>query len=239
MKNLLPVSETFFSIQGEAVSAGQPSLFMRLGGCNLLCNGSWVCDTIPVWKKFQKKTFDEICSEWEEKKWISRLKDRAHLIITGGEPMLHKKILPDFRDFFVEKYKFYPYTEIETNGTIIPENNLFYNQLNVSPKLSNSGMPRDKRYIYESLRWFSKEAIKHAHCIFKFVVTSTSDWDEISNDFINQFSIPNNRVWLMPGADTTDKLNENTKKVAELAIEKNVNFSSRLQVAVWGKVTGV
>ena len=40
MNNInLAISEIFFSIQGEGKTVGIPSVFVRLGGCNLICGG--------------------------------------------------------------------------------------------------------------------------------------------------------------------------------------------------------
>ncbi len=41
----LAVSEVFYSIQGEGITTGVPSVFVRLGGCNLMCGG--IDDTDP------------------------------------------------------------------------------------------------------------------------------------------------------------------------------------------------
>ena len=64
MNHKLAISEVFYSIQGEGKTVGIPSVFVRLGGCNLMCGGmgtqfdgelhngaEFRCDTIEVWMK--------------------------------------------------------------------------------------------------------------------------------------------------------------------------------------------
>jgi Organic radical activating enzymes len=45
---MIPVSEIFYSIQGEGKFVGVPSLFLRFAGCDVGC--IW-CDTKEVWMK--------------------------------------------------------------------------------------------------------------------------------------------------------------------------------------------
>ena len=60
----LSISEVFYSIQGEGVTMGIPAVFLRLGGCNLLCKSDkWVCDTIEVWQKSKAIEFEDILPE--------------------------------------------------------------------------------------------------------------------------------------------------------------------------------
>ena len=37
--DILLISEHFYSIQGEGSTVGAPSIFLRLGTCNLTCGG--------------------------------------------------------------------------------------------------------------------------------------------------------------------------------------------------------
>src|SRR5215208_6307996 len=139
----LIVSEVFYSIQGEGQTIGIPAVFLRLGGCNILCKSdSWTCDTIDVWKKGKITKFENVLgNEQESINNMSYLSMGAHLIITGGEPMMHKNAIILYLNWFRETYKFTPIVEIETNGTIIPDRILLdkIDYWNVSPKLSNSG----------------------------------------------------------------------------------------------------
>ena len=76
-----PIMEYFYSVQGEGVFVGQPSFFIRMGGCDVGC--VW-CDVKDSWdaEKHPKLSIDFLLEEAE--KYPSRL-----LIITGGEPAMY------------------------------------------------------------------------------------------------------------------------------------------------------
>src|ERR1700756_1771162 len=78
------IAEIFFSIQGEGILAGIPSVFVRSSGCNLRC--SW-CDTpYTSWKpEGAEMTVPEI---------VDRVKSFSarHAVITGGEPMIARGV---------------------------------------------------------------------------------------------------------------------------------------------------
>ena len=58
MSNLLErvaVRECFYAVQGEGARAGEPTVFVRVAGCNLNC---WFCDT--DWQYGDKFTVPEV-----------------------------------------------------------------------------------------------------------------------------------------------------------------------------------
>src|SRR5437870_11428898 len=75
------IAEVFHSIQGEGRLTGVPSVFVRTSGCNLRC---WFCDTpYTSWRpEGEQLAVDEIVRRVEA--WEAR-----HVVITGGEPLLH------------------------------------------------------------------------------------------------------------------------------------------------------
>ena len=100
------VPEIFHSLQGEGVSAGKPSVFVRFSQCNLHC--LW-CDTAYTWnflgtefahrddlpgapKKFDRtaETVDVSVDALTER-LISQPCRR--IIFTGGEPLLQQREL--------------------------------------------------------------------------------------------------------------------------------------------------
>lgn len=102
----LKINEIFFSVEGEGGRQGQPTIFVRLSGCNLSCD---FCDT-----KSAREEGQEINQETILSKIVGfRKKYKADWVsITGGEPLLQ-----DIRPL-VEKLKKAGFKiQIETNGT--------------------------------------------------------------------------------------------------------------------------
>lgn len=261
MSNELPIAEQFYSIQGEGPYAGTPAVFLRTAGCNLACGGhenlkrdkedwepegnaTWVCDTMDVWTSAQEKIGPrDLVTEFENRGWASVLDDGAHLILTGGEPLIpsRQEQLAKFLSAYVERNDM-PYVEVETNGTRKPESNLdrFVNLYNVSMKLENSGMPYSQRVNHDALNFFTGQyqRIGDSTTMFKFVVSDDDDIDEIET-LIDSHGIPSKQVSLMPAGQRQEQIRETYPKVMEICKEKNYTFSPRLHVDAWNKQTGV
>lgn len=238
----LAVSETFYSIQGEGITTGYPAVFLRLGGCNLMCGGwgtqkdselhdgaTWRCDTIEVWMKSKGKEFDDIF----DNECKVALQCGAHLVITGGEPLMQQDKLMYFIKYLRQGIPNL-YIEVETNGTIAPTNAMLnlVNQWNCSPKLSNSGMLYDKRVNAEALHIFNQH-----NTIFKFVISNEEDWEEVLKDYYNK--IDKNKVWLMPSGSSQKELKKTKLIVSQICKANTIKFSNRLHIELWNKKTGV
>ncbi len=136
---------------------------------------------------------------------------------------------------------------VETNGTIIPgegleitlkdgakilrsamENSEF-NKFNwvVSPKLSNSHQEINERSLSY---WADKD-----FCIFKFVICSHSDLDEVLQ-IINKFKIDKRKVYIaFEGTTLQSQLNT---ALVDKIVKLGFNFSPRLQILFWGEAKG-
>jgi 7-cyano-7-deazaguanosine (preQ0) biosynthesis protein QueE len=222
--------EVFASVQGEGVSAGLPSTFVRLATCNLRC--SW-CDTAYTWdwERFERSEQVMECDveSLADAVWALAPKN---VVITGGEPLIQKRNLVAFVERLKrEGYRF----EVETNGTISPgELAELIDQWNVSPKLRNSGNEGLERLPETSLRDF---AVRE-NAFFKFVVDSPEDLAEVE-DLRSRFTIPAGRVVLMPQGTTAAELNAKSPWLAELCTQRGYRFSSRLHILIWGDKRGV
>ena len=243
MKQRLAISEVFYSIQGEGKTMGIPSVFVRLGGCNLMCGGmgtqfdgelhndaEWRCDSIEVWMKAQSKEYKDILPQ----DCIEAIKNDAHIIITGGEPLMQQTSIIGFIEYIKKEIKSDVFFEVETNGTILPKQELLesINLWNCSPKLSNSGMEDNVAFIPNVIKTLNEQ-----NTIFKFVVNSKKDWNEIENKYLP--IIDKKKIYLMPSGESQELLNENKLNVVELAIKNYLNFTTRMHIEIWNKKTGV
>jgi organic radical activating enzyme len=243
----IAVSEYFYSIQGEGSTMGVPSVFLRLSACNLMCGGAgtqndkklhdgakWRCDSIEVWTQSKKYRINELVDKFENEGILHKISMGASLIVTGGEPLMQEKSISDLiHQITIEKGIDLKRVEVETNGTIRPFNSYAY--FNVSPKLSNSGMPKEKRIVEDAMKFHSANPTS----IFKFVLTEESDFKEMMDDFILPYEIPRTKVWLMAGADNQETLRERAPLISKLAMDHSFNYSSRMQIELWNKTVGV
>ncbi|MSQ92803.1 MAG: 7-carboxy-7-deazaguanine synthase QueE [Gammaproteobacteria bacterium] len=79
----LKVTETFYSLQGEADAVGWPTFFIRLTGCPLRCQ---YCDTAYAFEGGEWRSLEVIVEE-------ALASGARHVCVTGGEPLAQKGCL--------------------------------------------------------------------------------------------------------------------------------------------------
>lgn len=240
----IPVSESFYSLQGEGPTTGYPSVFLRLAGCNLMCGGqgtqfdgelhngaTWRCDTLEVWTQATMKSFEDTIDE----ECKQALRNGANLILTGGEPTMNEGKLNHYIDWVRNTFNPDCYVEVETNGTITPSKGFRdrVNQFNVSPKLSNSGNEKTTRYKPETIKVLNQ----HEGTVFKFVISDMKDYGELVEDYVD--IVDHSKIWLMPAGENQQLLNNSKQVVAEMAKKYNYKLTNRLHIEIWDKKTGV
>ena len=271
----LLISSDFYTVQGEGISSGIPSYFVRFGICNLTCGMSraytnalakaqlledgeifvgdlhaegkatWTCDSTSQWLwRGEDKEFDYLINRWKEEGVYEDIKNGlVHIIWTGGEPTIkgHQEAIINFTNHWMSRYldrnDVHPFYEIETNGTVVIDVKLFnmLDQINCSPKLSNSGMTEKQRIVPEAI-----ERIKqHKNYQFKFVISTEDDVLELFRDFVEPFNIPLKNVVCMPGLDDASNFEERTRFVMEMAKKYRFRGLTRLHIAAWNKTLNV
>jgi organic radical activating enzyme len=209
--------EIFKSRQGEGPHAGKEAIFLRLALCNLHC--VW-CDTKYSWYGGNEVGVLEVFRRIVE---MSN-NEVKHLVVTGGEPLLWRRELSRLLSMVRDLGYF---IEVETNGTISPGELVYLvDEFNVSPKLSNSGLPIRVRFNEKALMDF----VRSSKAVFKFVVDKPTDLEEVLW-FINRFRIPKDRVYLMSQCITTEEcLRKDEEVTRPMAIKLGVNYTPRLHI---------
>jgi len=229
------ISEMFSdTIQGEGISMGVNSVFIRFMDCTLNC--TW-CDSKSVWRFGNPYSIGEIFEIWEQNGVIDKFKEGHHLILTGGSPLRQQIQIISLIERFIEKYGFKPYIEIE-NEAVLPVHEKmvnFIDQYNNSPKLESSGNTTRARFKEQVLR----ELSSYDNSWFKFVITDDLDWNEIKRDFLDPGIIRKDQIILMPEGETKEALENTRQLTVNIALREGVKYSDRLQVLIWGLVTGV
>ena len=224
----MKIAEIFYSVQGEGMLAGVPSVFVRTSGCNLRC--TW-CDTpYTSWQpEGEERTFESITDE------VNRYR-AAHVVITGGEPMIAPGIAELTR-------RLDQHITVETAGTVDVE--VRCDLMSISPKLANS-TPHDRdngRWAaqHERLRYqpeILKRMIGRYPYQLKFVIADPVDLVEVRG-IVKEIQASQDRVLLMPEGVEPRVLAERGGWLVEICKQEGFRFSPRLHIELWGNRRGV
>ncbi len=222
----MKIAEIFYSIQGEGILTGVPSVFIRTSGCNLRC--VW-CDTpYTSWNpEGEQIDVDEIVRQ-------STGTGARHAVITGGEPMLFKETVTLARQLRERGF----HITIETAGTLWQE--LDCQLMSISPKLANSTPPGEWHDRHDRLRYqpdVLRRLIGAYDYQLKFVIAAPADVDEAAA-MVDEIGADGARVVLMAEGTDAAVIRERAQWLVEICKARNYRYSPRLQVDIWADHRG-
>ena len=185
-QQVLPVMESFYTLQGEGYHQGRAAYFIRLGGCDVGC--VW-CDVKDSWDAERHPTFwvDEIVEKMKKELGIGGLELGSNpqpstsnlkpiVVITGGEPLMH-----DLTELTKAIHAAGFQTNIETSGSHPLSGE--WDWICLSPKKFKAPLP---------------DVVPHANEL-KVVVFNKSDF-KWAEEYAAQVS-PNCKLYLQPEWD--------------------------------------
>lgn len=206
------VCEIFNSIQGEGLTMGAPTVFVRAVGCNLRC--SW-CDTGYSFEGGTDMTVEEILEE---------VGDCFRVCFTGGEPMLQ----PDAVELIERLVSKGIQVVLETNGSVdlseVPRDPLVMISMDI--KCPSSGMT--DRMMFSNIDLLSSKDQ------LKFVIKDQADLD-FAVGFVRSHRIPCPVIFGPVGG--TGRLEWLVDRV--LREHLDVRVLPQLHKIIWGDRQGV
>lgn len=249
---MLEVNEIFGpTIQGEGKLVGNPSIFIRLGKCNMSCEGFAVeyetpsgikkcsCDSYYASDIAFKELWQTMSAQDVINEVAKRLPSyKIDIVITGGEPLLYW-----YNEEFQKLLAYYVNNDfkvtIETNASLNIDFTQEYQKallFSMSVKLSNSLEPLKKRVNATTLKTIIENT---QESYLKFVVDT--DFIQTAKEEIKTIAalIPNAQIYLMPMGDTAQDIRQHCQAVIAMAIECGYKYCDRLHIRVWDNQRGV
>lgn len=232
---MIRISEIFGpTIQGEGVLIGQPTVFVRTGGCDYRC--SW-CDTLHAVDSAYRHEWKPMSAE-EIMAEVETLSGGVPLMVSlsGGNPAIQN--LGGLIKLGQSKaYRF----ALETQGSVAQEWFKDLDVLTLSPKPPSSGMVTDWQKLEDCIR----AAKDTAQTVLKCVVFDEADY-AYARDVAARF--PDLDFTLQPGNHKVEDgadlegLNERLRWLIERAAQDRwfkARVLPQLHVIIWGNLRGV
>ncbi len=220
------IAEIFYSVQGEGILVGVPSVFVRTSGCNLRC--AW-CDTpYTSW------------SPQGESMSLREILDRVqafparHVVVTGGEPMLFEETV----ELTAALKSLGLHITMETAGTVFKP--VHCDLMSISPKLANSTPEGSWAERHEKLR-IQPEVLRKLMSAYeyqlKFVIADPGDLPEVKS-VLQEIGAAGDRVLLMPEGQNSLTVAERGRWLTQICMREGYRYSPRLHVDLWGAERG-
>ncbi|HVY80588.1 MAG TPA: 7-carboxy-7-deazaguanine synthase QueE [Steroidobacteraceae bacterium] len=209
----LKITEIFYSLQGEADTAGIPTTFVRLTGCPLRCQ---YCDTAYAFHGGEWWEIDAILARVQEL-------GAKHVCVTGGEPLAQKNCVELLRLLADRGHR----VSLETSGAMSLE--AVDPRVVIVADVKTPGSGEESRNRYDELaRLGSKDLVK-------FVICGREDY-EWSRAKIAELDLPSRCTVLF--SPSHEQLA--ARDLADWILEDRlpVRFQIQLHKYLWGNTPG-
>ena len=209
----LRVSEIFYSLQGEARTAGAPTVFIRLTGCPLRCR---YCDTEYAFTGGERMAVTDI---------IERVSNYgARLVtVTGGEPLAQKDVQTLLTGLCNAGYQ----VSLETGGSL--DIRPVDPRVSVVLDIKTPGSGESEKNLLRNLEHI------HTKDQVKFVICDRADY-EWSRQFLQQHKLNEIcDVWFSPSFGEVDP-----GQMADWILQDHLPVRLQLQLhkLLWGDARG-
>ena len=223
----LRLTEIFYSLQGEALTSGLPTIFVRLTGCPLRCV---YCDTEYAFTGGERQSLETI---------IDTIKSYPckRICLTGGEPLAQPNAIELMKRLLSDGYEI----SLETAGALSVQNVPAAVSKVMDLKTPSSGEV-DKNL------WSNLEHLTE-HDQIKFVIMNRTDYDW-AKETLKQHKLNElvGTVWFSPMFNVADDIDEAlspevpvlARELAEwmLADALPVRFQLQLHKIIWADAKG-
>lgn len=211
----LRITEIFYSLQGEAMQVGLPTIFIRLTGCPLRCV---YCDTEYAFSGGSTISFEQIL----EKIAAYPVK---RVCVTGGEPLAQTACIDFLKLLIAQGYE----VSLETSGSLSIER--VPQQVNIVLDFKTPDSNESDNNYWDNIQW-----LKLSDQI-KFVLQSKQDY-QWAKQQIQHYKL-SEAAQLLMSASSTGSIS--ATELAESIINDgiDVRFQTQLHKYLWGDKTGV
>jgi 7-carboxy-7-deazaguanine synthase len=212
-EGMLKITEIFFSLQGEALQSGLPTVFIRLTGCPLRCT---YCDSEYAFYGGEWMHYDDILAR------VRELGTR-HVCVTGGEPLAQKRCAGLLERLCDEGYS----VSLETSGA----EDIAKADRRVS-RVMDLKTPESREE--SSNRWANLDELTRNDQI-KFVICSRQDYEWARAQLTERDLTSCCEVLFSPAWGRVEPVD-----LAEWILEDRlpVRFQLQLHKLLWGDVPG-
>lgn len=207
----IKVNEVYKSLQGEGRYQGIPVIFIRLSGCTRNCE---FCDS-KYHTQYKEVDITELAKE------INSYKTEV-VITSGGEPTIQIVAIKELYKL-LKHLKFH----LETNGDLIKSENYIIKNLGIFSYICIS--PKDEataKRVTELLKPFKGN--------LEYDIKIVTDLDKVNRNLVKYGTM------LMPLTTYNKKKDKEIRqRVWNYCVSKNLFYSARLHVEVFGKKRGV